>query len=92
MMSGTIDKAGHAAARPGSVTITYCRPCGFAASALNTAAALRMQLGLDADLVSRKNGIFQVSVNGKAVARKTGDGFPGEKEILDAVAAALEMA
>ncbi|GGC60268.1 SelT/SelW/SelH family protein [Undibacterium terreum] len=84
----TAESVAHAHA----VTITYCRPCGFAASAINTAAALRMQLGLDADLISSKSGKFEVSVNGRAVAKKSGYGFPEEWQIVDAVAAALEIA
>ncbi|MES2102963.1 MAG: SelT/SelW/SelH family protein [Pseudomonadota bacterium] len=74
-----------------AITITYCRPCGFAARAVNTAAALRLQLGLDVDLISSKSGVFEIAVNGRAVAKKSGYGFPDEKQIVDAVAAALEL-
>ncbi|HTD06388.1 SelT/SelW/SelH family protein [Undibacterium sp.] len=81
-----------ASAAANAITITYCRPCGFAASAVNTAMALKARLGLESDLVSRKSGFFEVAVNGRAVARKSGYGFPDEQEIVDAVAAALEAA
>ena len=35
-------------------------------------------------------GIFQVTVNGTVVAKKTFFGFPNEREIVDAVAKVLD--
>jgi selenoprotein W-related protein len=71
------------------ITITYCKPCGYEPRAANAAAALKKELGLTADLISGKGGIFQVAIDGAVVAKKSGRGFPGDAEIVAAVSQAL---
>jgi len=53
------------------------------------AAVLKEELELDAELVKGSGGIFEVSVDGKVVAKKGMIGFPSEIEVVDAVAKAL---
>ena len=61
------------------VRITYCKPCGYGKRAQRLASALRA-VGLDAELVAGKGGIFEVAIGGKVVAQKTRAGFPtGER-------------
>jgi len=50
---------------------------------------LRSELGVEAELVKGRGGIFVVSVDGRMVARKTLDGFPSPEDCLEAVRAAL---
>lgn len=73
------------------ITITYCKPSGYAASAVNAAAALRKQLGLDAELIAARGGIFEVAIDGKIVVKKSRNGFPDERDIVGAVAAAMHV-
>ena len=70
------------------VSITYCRPCGHEKRAKDAAALLHERLGLDAELVPGKGGIFQVTLGGKVVARRAKGHFPDAGEIVAAVAAA----
>lgn len=54
------------------------------------AAAVEEALGVRAELVRGGRGVFEVSVDGRVVARKTLDrGFPTPEECVDAVRAAL---
>lgn len=71
-----------------SVTITYCKPCGYLKHAEKAAAALEDELGVVAELVAGKGGIYQVAVDSEVVAKKTRQGFPDPHEICQAVAAA----
>ncbi|TFV77006.1 SelT/SelW/SelH family protein [Bradyrhizobium frederickii] len=72
------------------VTIIYCRPCGYEKRAKEVAAALRRQLGLDADLVPGKGGIFQVKLGDRIVASRSKGHFPDGDDIVAAVIAARE--
>jgi selenoprotein W-related protein len=72
------------------VSITYCKPCGYQQRAADAAAELRKQLGIDATLIPGKGGIFEVQVDGKAVARKKLFHFPDAGEVVAAVAGALK--
>ncbi|RTE93382.1 Rdx family protein [Bradyrhizobium sp. LVM 105] len=72
------------------VTIIYCRPCGYEKRAKEVAAALRRQLGLDADLVPGKGGIFQVKLGDRIVASRSKGHFPDGDDIVAAVNAARE--
>jgi selenoprotein W-related protein len=72
-----------------TIKITYCKPCGYATRAQRVAAALSTALGLEAELVAGKGGIFEVTVDGKAVAKKARSGLPTEQDIVAAVAAAV---
>lgn len=49
---------------------------------------MKEQLGLDAELKVGPSGSFEVSVDGKVVAKRGFMGFPSEQEIVDAVAQA----
>jgi len=72
------------------VTIIYCRPCGYEKRAKEVAAALRRQLGLDADLVPGKGGVFQVKLGERIVASRSKGHFPDGDDIVAAVNAARE--
>ncbi len=51
---------------------------------------LRERLGVETTLERGHGGIFEVSVNGRIVAKKGLQGFPMPDEIVDAVRKALE--
>ena len=51
---------------------------------------LREELGLESRLIKGKNGVFEVRVNERVVAKKGFDGFPTEDEIVRAVAGAVQ--
>jgi len=70
------------------ISITYCRPCGYEKRAKEAAALLHERLGLDAELVPGKRGIFEVKLDGKVVAKRVKGHFPDAAEIVSAVAAA----
>ncbi|WGS21365.1 MULTISPECIES: Rdx family protein [unclassified Bradyrhizobium] len=70
------------------ISITYCRPCGYEKRAREAAALLRERLGLDAELVPGKGGVFEVKLDGKVVATRTKGHFPDAAEIVTAVASA----
>jgi selenoprotein W-related protein len=70
------------------VTIIYCRPCGYEKRARDAAASLRKELGLEANLVPGKGGIFQVKLGETIVASRSKGHFPGTDEIVAAVRAA----
>lgn len=69
-----------------NVEIEYCAPCGYRKRADATAAALAEQLGLYAELVPGKGGVFRVYVNGKEVIARVKGHFPSPEEIVAAVA------
>jgi predicted Rdx family selenoprotein len=50
---------------------------------------LREELGIEARMVRAHGGVFEVSVDGTVVARKSFDGFPSEDQIVSAVQRAL---
>ncbi|MDD1537314.1 MULTISPECIES: Rdx family protein [unclassified Bradyrhizobium] len=70
------------------LTIIYCRPCGYEKRAKEAAAALHRQLGLDADLVPGKGGVFQVKLGDRIVASRSKGYFPDGDDIVAAVSAA----
>jgi len=49
-------------------------------------AALREELGVEAELVRGHGGIYTVAVDGEIVARKGPSGFPDDEEVVRAVA------
>lgn len=67
------------------VTITYCVPCGYIKRANLAAEALRSQLGIDAELVPGKGGIFTVAIGDEVIARRTREHFPDANEIVTIV-------
>lgn len=70
-----------------SVSIIYCKPCGYLKRATDAAAALERKFGVTAELVPGKGGIFEVRVGDKVVAKRVQGHFPGTAEIVEAVAA-----
>ena len=68
------------------VRITYCKPCGYGRRAQRLASALRA-VGLEAELIAGRGGIFEVAVGSNVVAKKTRAGFPTEEDVIAAVAA-----
>lgn len=69
------------------VSIIYCRPCGYEKRAREVAMTLQRQLGIVANLVPGKGGVFEVTVGGKTVARRRKSHFPDAAEIVAAVGA-----
>lgn len=69
------------------VSIIYCRPCGYEKRAKEAAAALQRQLGIVANLIPGKGGVFEVRVSGKTVATRVKGHFPDASEIVAAVSA-----
>lgn len=56
-----------------NVRIKYCAPCGYRKLADAAATALKEQLGLLAELMPGKGGVFRVYVNGdEIIARAKG--------------------
>lgn len=75
-----------------SISIIYCKPCGYEKRAVAAAAAVKKSLELPVDLVPGKGGIFEVRVGDEVVAKRSAGHFPGEAEIVKAVAAAVKAA
>jgi selenoprotein W-related protein len=50
---------------------------------------LKDELDVEAELKKGGSGVFEVAVNGRVVLKKTGQAFPTEQEVVDAVARAL---
>lgn len=67
------------------VTITYCKPCGYAKRATEAATALREALGVESKLVPGTGGVFEVSVGREVVAKRTRTEFPSASDIVLAV-------
>ena len=72
-----------------TVTITYCKPCGYAARATRAAEALRAELNVEAQLVAGHGGVFNVAVDDTVVEQKTKHHFPAAEDVVAAVRAAL---
>lgn len=75
-----------------TVSIVYCKPCGYEKRAAAAAAALSRELGLTADLVPGTGGVYEVRVGEAVVAKRSLGGFPDEAEVVKAVSAALKTA
>jgi selenoprotein W-related protein len=73
-----------------SITITYCKPCGYERRAADAAAALQKELALTASLVPGTGGIFEVRVGDEVVATRAKSHFPDTAEIVAAVSAAVK--
>ncbi len=72
-----------------TVTITYCKPCGYAKRAEIAATLLVEKFGVEAELLPGKGGIFEVAVDGEIVAKRTKEYFPDEAAIVKAVGSVL---
>lgn len=57
--------------------------------AARAAAALKDELGFEVELLRGSGGIFEVAIDGRVVAKKELGRFPTEKDVVDAVSAAL---
>lgn len=71
------------------LVINYCRSCGYIKQATKAAELIKKELGVDAQLIPGKGGIFNIAVNGKIVAKKTRAGFPEDDEIIQTVSASM---
>ncbi|MDF1613281.1 Rdx family protein [Stygiobacter electus] len=67
------------------IVINYCKPCGYIKQATKAAELLKNELGIEAELMPGKGGIFNITVNGEIVAKRTRYGFPQDEEILKGV-------
>ncbi len=72
-----------------TVSIVYCKPCGYEKRAAAAAAALKQELAVAAVLVPGKGGIFEVRVGDEVVARRSKGHFPDATEIVRTVSAAM---
>lgn len=70
-----------------NIKIEYCAPCGYKKRADAAAAALHEQLGMNAELIAGKGGVFRVYVDGNEVIGRSKGHFPSAEEIVVAVAA-----
>ncbi|MDP2273570.1 MAG: Rdx family protein [Archangium sp.] len=59
------------------------------ARAARAADALKEELELEAEFIRGSGGIFEVAVDGRVVAKKEMGRFPTEKDVVDAVSAAM---
>ena len=75
-----------------AVSITYCRPCGYHRRATDTAAQLRAELGVEADLIAGSGGVYQVRVGDVVVAGRAKGYFPDAADVVEAVRAAIRDA
>ena len=66
------------------ITITYCVPWNYLPEATSLAAAISDEIGVEAELIEGKGGIFDVVVDGNLIFSKKKTGrFPENKEILE---------
>lgn len=66
------------------VSITYCAMSDYRTAAVSLAVAIKDALGIDSDLVSGSDGVFDVVVNGQTVFSRQETGrLPGHDEILE---------
>lgn len=72
-----------------TISIVYCKPCGYLRHAEAAALRLENELGVAAELVPGKGGIFEVRVDGDVVAKRMKGHFPDADQIVAAVGAAL---
>lgn len=73
-----------------TVSIVYCKPCGYLKRATDASAALQEKFGLAATLVPGKGGIFEVRVDDEVVTKRAPGHFPDTAEIVKAVSAAMK--
>ncbi len=72
-----------------NVSIVYCKPCGYLRHAEAAAQRLKEELGVAAELVPGKGGIFEVRVGDDVVAKRVKGHFPDADQIAAAVGKAL---
>lgn len=74
-----------------ALSITYCVPCGYERRAREAAAELERTLGLTVELIAGAGGIFEVTLNGRVVAKRARGYFPSSGDIVTAVDTALQQ-
>ncbi len=66
------------------ISITYCAQWNYKPQAVSLAAKIKHALGTEPKLVSKGNGIFDVTVQNKLVYSKFKTGtFPDEEQLVD---------
>ena len=71
------------------IAIRYCVVWNYRPRAARVAEILQDEFKLDVDLVEGNRGEFTVWVDGNNVAKKIGDDFPPEEEVVTAVRKAI---
>jgi selenoprotein W-related protein len=72
------------------IVINYCKPCGYLKQATKAAELIKKEFGMDSTLTPGKGGIFNITVNGEIVAKRTRFGFPQDEEIIQAVTGKMQ--
>lgn len=67
------------------ITITYCVPCHYEARAKEAAEALRHEVGLEAELVGGRGGVFKVDADATTLVARDKIYFPTTEDIVAAV-------
>ncbi|XP_017352789.1 migration and invasion enhancer 1 [Cebus imitator] len=75
---------------PGSgvhIVVEYCEPCGFEATYLELASAVKEQYpGIEIESRLGGTGTFEIEINGQLVFSKLENGgFPYEKDLIEAI-------
>ncbi|KAM8816748.1 migration and invasion enhancer 1 isoform 1-T1 [Rhynchonycteris naso] len=75
---------------PGSgvrIVVEYCEPCGFEATYLELASAVKEQYpGIEVESRLGGTGAFEIEINGQLVFSKLENGgFPYEKDLIEAI-------
>ncbi|EHB12030.1 hypothetical protein GW7_09601 [Heterocephalus glaber] len=75
---------------PGSgvrIVVEYCEPCGFEATYLELASAVKEQYpGIEIESRLGGTGAFEIEINGQLVFSKLENGgFPYEKDLIEAI-------
>ncbi|XP_038610328.1 LOW QUALITY PROTEIN: migration and invasion enhancer 1 [Tachyglossus aculeatus] len=89
MSAGTAPPAGGAVTGSGvRLVVEYCEPCGFEATYLELASAVKEE-NPDIDIQPRPGGgtgAFEIEINGQLVFSKLENGgFPYEKDLMEAI-------
>ncbi|XP_006865923.1 PREDICTED: migration and invasion enhancer 1-like [Chrysochloris asiatica] len=69
------------------IVVEYCEPCGFEATYLELASAVKEQYpGIKIELLLGETGAFEMEINGQLIFSKLENGvFPYEKDLMDAI-------
>ena len=67
----------------GGVTIEYCAPGNYERAARALAEAIRREFAVDSTLIASRDGVFEVSVDGKLIfSKRATRRFPETDEIF----------
>ncbi|XP_005394377.1 PREDICTED: migration and invasion enhancer 1 [Chinchilla lanigera] len=69
------------------IVVEYCEPCGFEATYLELASAVKEQYpGIEIESRLGGTGAFEIEINGQLVFSKLENGgFPYEKDLIEAI-------